>query len=66
MTVLKVAEDFDNDKKFILGVIDFLNEVGWIKQDSVGVYRLTKKGKNNTITRHKQTVNFRGWDSLKR
>ncbi len=57
-SIEKVAEDFDNNKTFILGVINFLNEVGWIKQVSVGVYRMTNKGKNNTITHHKQTVNF--------
>ena len=57
-SVEKVAEDFDNEKKFILGLIDFLNEIGWIKQDLSGTDTITRKGKYNTITRHKQTVNF--------
>lgn len=39
-------------------MIDFLNEIGWIKQDSSGAYRITKKGESNTITRNKQTINF--------
>ncbi|HZD36958.1 MAG TPA: hypothetical protein VE130_17270 [Nitrososphaeraceae archaeon] len=58
-SVEKIAEDFDNDKEFILGVTDFLNEIGWIKQDPTsGIYRITGKGKTNTITRHKQIVTF--------
>ncbi|HZD35133.1 MAG TPA: hypothetical protein VE130_08010 [Nitrososphaeraceae archaeon] len=57
--VEKIAEDFDNDIEFILGVTDFLNEIGWIKQDlTTGIYRITRKGKTNTITRHKQLVTF--------
>jgi hypothetical protein len=41
-SVEKVAEDIDNDKKFILGLIDFLNEIGCIKQDSSGTYTITR------------------------
>jgi hypothetical protein len=52
----KIAEDFDNDDELIFGVVDFLNAIGWIKQDSSGTYRITTKGKTNTITRHKPTV----------
>jgi hypothetical protein len=55
-SVEKIAEDFDNDDEFIFGVVDFLNVIGWIKQDSSGTYRITTKGKTNTITRDKPTV----------
>ena len=55
-SVEKIAEDFDNDDEFIFGVVDFLHDIGWIKQDSNGTYRITKKGKTNTITRHIPTV----------
>jgi hypothetical protein len=55
-SVEKKAEDFDNNDEFIFGVVDFLNDIGWIKQDSSGTYRITTKGKTNTITRHKLTV----------
>lgn len=57
-SVEKIAEDFDNDDEFIFGVVDFLNYIGWIKQDSHGNYRITTKGKTNTITRIKPTVNL--------
>ncbi|MGH9974605.1 MAG: hypothetical protein ACRD8Z_02040, partial [Nitrososphaeraceae archaeon] len=30
-SIEKIAEDFDNDKKFILGVVEFLYDVKWIK-----------------------------------
>jgi hypothetical protein len=37
-----VAKDFDNDVRFILGEIDFLKDIGWIKQDlTSGIYQIT-------------------------
>ena len=50
----KIAVDFDDDKKFILGVVDFLKDIGWVKQDPSGTYRITKKGKGNIITRRRR------------
>jgi hypothetical protein len=41
-----VAEDFDNDVRFILGVIDFLKEIGWMEQEFTSeIYQITEKGK---------------------
>ena len=54
----RLQEDFDNDKKFISGIIDFLNEIGWIRLDSSGTYRITTKGKTNTIIRYKEKINL--------
>ena len=34
-SVEKLAEDFDDDVRFINGVVDFLKDIRWIKQDGV-------------------------------
>ena len=31
-SIEQLAEDFDNDVRFIDGVVKFLTDVGWIKQ----------------------------------
>src|ERR671919_2059915 len=49
-SIEKIAVAFDDDKKFILGVVYFLMDIGWVKQDLSGTYRITKKGKMNTIS----------------
>lgn len=36
-----LAEDFDNDVRFINSVIKFLKDVRWIKQDSTGRYQMS-------------------------
>lgn len=57
-SIERVAEDFDNDQRFISGVVDFLKDIGWIKQDMNDVYRITAKGKNSMITRQRPLVSF--------
>jgi predicted transcriptional regulator len=57
-SIERVAEDFDNDEQFILGVVDFLINIGWIKQTENGVYKITKKGQTNIIERVKVIPNF--------
>ena len=32
-SVEKISKDFDNDVRFINGVVDFLKDIRWIKQD---------------------------------
>lgn len=56
--VEKIAEEFNNDKELILEIIDFLDEIGWLKQDRTGTYRITRNGKSNIIVRHRQEINF--------
>lgn len=58
-SIERVAEDFDNDQRFISGVVDFLKDIGWIKQDMKGAYRITTKGKNSMITRQRPLVSFK-------
>jgi hypothetical protein len=62
-TIEKIAEDFENDKRFTLGVVDFLTDIGWIEQDSGGIYKITRKGEKNTITRQRPSVSFRYGDT---
>ena len=33
-SVKKIAEVFDNNDEFIFEVVDFLNDIDWIKKDS--------------------------------
>ena len=40
-SIERLAQDFDNDVRFINGVVKFLKDVGWIKQDGAGGYRMT-------------------------
>jgi hypothetical protein len=35
-SIEQLAEDFDNDVRFINSVVKFLKDVKWIKQDSTG------------------------------
>ena len=44
-----IAKDLDNDERLTLGIINFLLDVGWVKQDSNGAYTITSKGKTSTI-----------------
>lgn len=41
-SIEKIAENFDNDTRFILGVVDFLTDISLIKQDFSGNYRMTR------------------------
>jgi predicted transcriptional regulator len=38
-----------DDKEFISGVVNFLKDVGWIKEDKDGSYEITRKGRANTV-----------------
>jgi hypothetical protein len=47
--VERIAADFDDDKEFISGVVNFLKDIGWIKEDKDGSYEITRKGRVNTV-----------------
>jgi len=34
----KLAEEFDDDVQFISSIVDFLKDIGWIKQDRISAY----------------------------
>jgi hypothetical protein len=44
-----IAKELDNDERFTLGIINFLLDVDWVKQDSNGAYIITSNGKTSTI-----------------
>jgi hypothetical protein len=42
----KLAEEFDDDVQFINGIVDFLKDIRWIKQDRIsGLYQITEIGR---------------------
>jgi hypothetical protein len=40
-----LTKDFDNDRRFILRVVAFLEDVEWLKREPNGVYAITEKAK---------------------
>jgi hypothetical protein len=40
-TIEQVALDFENDVRFVTRVVKFLKDIGWIKEDSSGIYQIT-------------------------
>jgi hypothetical protein len=46
-SVEKIAESFNNDKRLISEVVEYLNNMRWIKQEEYGTYKDTTKCKNN-------------------
>lgn len=43
-TVNKLAEGFDGNRDFVLSVIFFLKDIGWLKEEQSGEYTITAKG----------------------
>jgi hypothetical protein len=42
----KLAEEFDDDVQFISSIVDFLKDIGWIKQNRIsGLYQITEIGR---------------------
>jgi hypothetical protein len=45
-SVEKISEDFDNDVRFINGVVNFLTDIRWVNKDPIGgLYQITKIGR---------------------
>lgn len=45
--VEELIPEFDNNEKFVLSIIDFLEDIGWIKKGSnSSEYTITDKGNN--------------------
>ena len=56
-SVEKISEDFDNDVRFINGVVDFLKDIRWIKQDRIsGLYQITENGRKKANASKRVTV----------
>ena len=58
-SIERIAEDFDGDKKFILGVVDFLTDIKWLTQYENGAYQMTRNGKTYTINRKRSVAEFK-------
>jgi hypothetical protein len=44
-SVKRLVEEFDNDARFINGIIEFLNDMGRVEYNRIsGLYRMTKIG----------------------
>ena len=44
-SIEKLAEEFDGDVRFINGIVEFLKDIGWVKQERYsGLYQLTEIG----------------------
>ena len=44
-SVEKLAQDLDGNEKYILGILELLEDLGWMKRGFRGEYVLTEKGK---------------------
>ena len=40
-SIERLAQDFDNNTRFINGVVKFLQDIGWIKQNGTGGYQMS-------------------------
>jgi hypothetical protein len=53
----KLAEELDDDVRFINGIVDFLNDIRWIKRDPIsGLYQITKIGRMKVNASKRVTV----------
>jgi predicted transcriptional regulator len=50
--------NFDGNKKFVLAVVDFLHDIGWMGEDekNIGCFIMTEKGRREY--RKYQALNF--------
>ena len=39
-----MSTDFDGNEDFVLGIISFLEDVGWMKEAHDGTYMITDRG----------------------
>jgi hypothetical protein len=42
-SIQTLIEDFDNDRRFVLTIVSFLEDVEWLKQELNGTYTITEK-----------------------
>jgi hypothetical protein len=43
-TVQTLSHDFDDDEAFVLSIISFLKDVGWVNEAQDGGYTITDRG----------------------
>ena len=42
-SIQTLIEDFDNDRRFVLTIVSFLEDVEWLKRELNGMYTITEK-----------------------
>ena len=42
--IIDIASKYDDDRNFIISVIDFLKDIGWLSQDKNDKYIITEQG----------------------
>jgi predicted transcriptional regulator len=42
--IIDIASKYDHDETFIMSVIKFLKDIGWLSQDKNGKYIITEQG----------------------
>lgn len=42
--IIDIASKYDHDENFIMSVIEFLKDIGWLSQDENGKYIVTEQG----------------------
>jgi hypothetical protein len=45
ITYKRIVHDFDDDEAYILSIVAFLKDVGWMKEEQDGSYSTTNKAK---------------------
>jgi predicted transcriptional regulator len=40
----ELTQDFDDNEDFVLSIIAFLKEIGWLKEEQSGKYIITDEG----------------------
>ena len=43
-SIQKLIQDLDNDEKYPLAIVSFLEDIGWMKQEPNGEYVITNRG----------------------
>ena len=47
--IIDIASKYDNDENFIMSVIEFLKDIGWLSQDENGKYIVTEQGMKEVL-----------------
>lgn len=45
LDITNIANEFDQNEKFVLSVIEFLKDINWLRQNENGKYNVTEQAK---------------------
>jgi len=49
LNISHISKQYDNNKKFVLSIIEFLKEMEWLSEDENGKYITTQEGSRNNL-----------------